>query len=183
MLTINNTDGFGGTKLSTETPFTVLESSIHKAFTELFVKEAASSAFSLTVTTPVKPFNLCYNAGDLAITRVGPLVPTIDLVLHAHDVVWRIMGANSMVRVKTKKKGADLWCLGFVDGGVNVKTPIVIGGKQLEDNLFQFDLQNNRLGFSTTLLSRSLSCAHFNVPRLPHDKLFPMKVQNKSIHN
>ncbi|XP_061358146.1 probable aspartic proteinase GIP1 [Gastrolobium bilobum] len=163
LLTINQDDGFGGTKISTATPYTVLESSIHKAFTELFVKEASSPAFNLTVTVPAKPFNVCYPAGDLTVTRVGPLVPTVDLVLHAHDVFWRISGGNSMVRVRNKRKGVDLWCLGFVDGGVNKKTPIVIGGKQLEDNLVQFDLESNRLGFTSSLLSRSLSCADFNV--------------------
>ncbi|TKY52608.1 Basic 7S globulin [Spatholobus suberectus] len=161
LLIINKDNGFGGTKISTATPYTLLESSIHRAFTELFVTEAASSAFNLIATMPAMPFNVCYPAGDLTVTRVGPLVPTVDLVLQ--NVVWRIVGANSMVRVTNRKRGVDLWCLGFVDGGVNKKTPIVIGGKQLEDNLLQFDLQNNRLGFTTSLLSSSLSCADFNV--------------------
>ncbi|XP_027368010.1 basic 7S globulin-like [Abrus precatorius] len=164
LLSINKDDGFGGTKISTATPYTLLESSIQKAFTELFVKEAASSAFNLTVTTPAKPFNVCYPVGDLMVNSAGPAVPTIDLVLHAPNVVWRTVGSNSMVRVTNKKKGVDLWCLGFVDGGVDKKTPIVIGGKQLEDNLLQFDLGSNTLGFTSSLLSRSLSCADFNVP-------------------
>ncbi|KAJ1405141.1 Xylanase inhibitor, C-terminal [Sesbania bispinosa] len=162
LLTINPKDGFGGTRISTATLYSVLESSIQRAFTELFVKEAASSAFNLTVTAPVKPFNVCYHAGDLTVTGVGPLVPTVDLVLHAPNVFWRILGANSMVRVTSKKKGVDLWCLGFIDGGINMKTPITIGGKQLEDNLLQFDLEANRLGFTSSLLSRSLSCPDVN---------------------
>ncbi|KAJ4846961.1 Glc7p regulatory subunit, partial [Turnera subulata] len=40
--------------------------------------------------------------------------------------------------------GLDLWCLGFVDGGVNARTTVVIGGHQMEDNLFQFDLESMR---------------------------------------
>ncbi|XP_027368007.1 basic 7S globulin 2-like [Abrus precatorius] len=170
LLSIDKDNGFGGTKISTATPYTLLESSVQKAFTELFVKEAASSAFNLTITSPVKPFNVCYPAGDLTVNPAGPVVPTVDLVLNGlkDDVIWRILGANSMVRVTNKKKGVDLWCLGFVDGGVNKKTPIVIGGKQLEDNLLQFDLETNRLGFTSSLLSRSLSCADFNVTDSTH---------------
>ncbi|KAL2323564.1 hypothetical protein Fmac_027943 [Flemingia macrophylla] len=163
LLTINNTDGFGGTKISTATPYTLLNSFIYKPFTDLFVKEAASSAFNLTVTAPAKPFNVCYSAADLTVKPLGPLVPTVDLVLHADNVVWRIVGGNSMVRIKNNKRGVDLWCLAFVDAGVKMKTPVVIGGKQLEDNLLQFDLKNNRLGFTASLLSRSLSCSQFNV--------------------
>ncbi|KAK7310244.1 hypothetical protein RJT34_07636 [Clitoria ternatea] len=164
LLTIDKKTGNGGTCLSTATPFTLLESSIYKAFTELFVKEAASPAFNLTpLTTPVKNFNVCYPAQDLTVTRVGPLVPAIDLVLHSRDVVWRISGANSMVRVTNKEKNVNLWCLGFLDGGVDNNTPIVIGGKQLEDNLLQFDLENDRLGFTSSLLPHSLSCDDFKV--------------------
>ncbi|CAL0316895.1 unnamed protein product [Lupinus luteus] len=168
LLTIDQESGFGGTQISTATPYTRLESTIFKAFTELFVKEAAFSPFNLKVTAPVKPFNVCYHAPDLTITTVGPSVPIVDLVLHAKDVVWRIVGANSMVRLKNKNS-VNLWCLGFVDGGVknnlvngkdNQKTPIVIGGKQLEDNLIQFDIASDRFGFTSSLLSRSLSCTN-----------------------
>ncbi|CAN0886869.1 Probable aspartic proteinase GIP2 [Linum grandiflorum] len=51
---------------------------------------------------------------------------------------------------------------GFVDGGANPRTSIVIGGHQLEDNLLQFDVANSRLGFSSSLLSRQTNCANFN---------------------
>lgn len=56
----------------------------------------------------------------------------------------------------------DVICLGFVDGGVNARTSVVIGGLQLEDNLVEFDLASNRLGFSNTLLGLQTSCANFN---------------------
>jgi hypothetical protein len=49
-----------------------------------------------------------------------------------------------------------------VDGGVNPRTSIVIGGHQLEDNLLQFDLAASRLGFSSSLLFRQTTCANFN---------------------
>ncbi|KAL1331526.1 hypothetical protein AAHE18_12G192300 [Arachis hypogaea] len=162
LLTINKENGFGGTKISSDVPYGVLESSIYKAFTKLFVKEASSSRFNLTtISTIVKPFSVCYSAERVMVANGGPLVPTVDLVLHRDDVVWKIGGSNSMVRVTDKKKKLDVWCLGFVDGGVNNKTSIVIGGKQLEENFVQFDLESNRFGFSSSLASRSLSCADF----------------------
>ncbi|MED6194105.1 hypothetical protein PIB30_025490 [Stylosanthes scabra] len=158
--------GIGGTKFSSNTPYGHLESSIYKAFTKLFVKEAASSRFNLTASSPAKPFSVCYAAKSVKVTRLGPVVPTIDLELGGKKgVVWRIVGANSMVRVKNKKSKLDLWCLGFVDNGVsgvNNKTSIVIGAKQLEENLMQFDVESNKLGF-TSLLNSSLKCDHFNV--------------------
>ncbi|KAI6683761.1 hypothetical protein NL676_029674 [Syzygium grande] len=90
-------------------------------------------------------------------TRVGPAVPIIDLVMHSSSVYWRIFGANSMVQVKE-----DVICLGFVDGGSNPRTSIVIGGYQLEDNLVQIDLEKERLGFSSSLLFKQTTCSNFN---------------------
>ncbi|CAL0316164.1 unnamed protein product [Lupinus luteus] len=168
---IVNPVAFGDTKINyrmAQLLLTLVWNLPFSKLSELFVKEATSSPFNLRVTTPLKPFNVCYHAPDLTITTAGPSVPTVDLVLHEKDVVWRIVGANSMVRVKNKN-GVNLWCLGFVDGGVknnlvnekhNQKTPIVIGGKQLEDNLIQFDIESDRFGFTSSLLSRSLSCTN-----------------------
>ncbi|KAL3827924.1 hypothetical protein ACJIZ3_016726 [Penstemon smallii] len=153
-------NGFGGTKLSTMTPYTVLQTTIFNALTEAFVKEELAR-FNLTVTTPVKPFKVCYEAKDILSTHVGPSVPTIDLVLHDEDVVWRIFGSNSMVRVF--REGTDhLWCLGFLDGGLKPRTSIVIGGHQMEDNLLQFDLGSKRLGFTSSVLVHGTMCANFN---------------------
>ncbi|KAI8566205.1 hypothetical protein RHMOL_Rhmol02G0021800 [Rhododendron molle] len=56
----------------------------------------------------------------------------------------------------------EVLCLAFVDGGVNPRTSIVIGGYQLEDNLLKFDLGASRLGFSSSLLFRAPTCANFN---------------------
>uniref|UniRef100_A0A6N2MIH3 Peptidase A1 domain-containing protein n=1 Tax=Salix viminalis TaxID=40686 RepID=A0A6N2MIH3_SALVM len=166
LLAIDGETGSGGTKISTVVPYTKLQSSIYKTFITAFLKEAASSAFNLTTTKPVKPFRVCYPASAVKSTQTGPAVPIIDLVLDRQEVVWKIFGSNSMVRIT--KKSVDLWCLGFVDGGVNpmvsswIRGPsVVIGGHQLEDNMLQFDLQSKKLGFSSSILSRGTNCASF----------------------
>ncbi|KAL4603022.1 hypothetical protein ACB092_10G095800 [Castanea dentata] len=158
LLTVDE-NGFGGTKISTVDPYTVLETSIYKAFADLFVKEALG--LNLTVTaTAVNPFGVCYAGKDIMSTRVGPAVPTVDLVMQSDDVFWRVFGSNSMVRIE--RSDADVWCLGFVDGGPHARTSVVIGGHQLEDNLLQFDLESKRLGFSSSILVRGTTCANFN---------------------
>lgn len=149
--------GLGGTKLSTITPYTVLHTTIFTALTEAFVNESA--ALNLTVTSPVKPFKVCYNADDVMSTRVGPAVPTVDFLLQ-DDVFWRIFGSNLMVRIF--RDGVDVWCLGFLDGGAHPKSSIVIGGHQIEDNLLQFDLESKRLGFTSSVLVHDTMCANFN---------------------
>lgn len=150
--------GYGGTKISTSRPYTVLESSIFKALTDAFMQESA--LLNLTSIKPIEPFRVCYAVQNVKNTRVGPTVPTIDLVLQSNNVFWRIFGSNSMVRITTKD--VDAWCLGVVDGGSSPKTSIVIGGHQIEDNLLQFDLQSSMLGFSSSLLFRSTNCANFD---------------------
>ncbi|KAJ6763192.1 hypothetical protein OIU79_023855 [Salix purpurea] len=167
LLAIDSGNGSGGTKLSTVVPFTQLATSIYKAVTEAFVKAAASSPFNLTAARPAQPFSVCYPARNVKTARDGPTVPAIELVMHRNDVVWKILGSNSMVRVAVKG-GDDVWCLGFVDAGVKPRTSIfagdpsiVIGGYQMEDNFLQFDLESMRLGFSSSVLSRGTNCASF----------------------
>jgi len=145
--------GNGGTKISTVNPYTVLETSIYKAVTEFFIKEVSG----VPRVAAVAPFGLCFNSKNIGSTRVGPAVPSIDLVLQSESVFWSIYGANSMVQVSD-----EVLCLGFVDGGLNPRTSIVIGGHQIEDNLLQFDLGASRLGFSASLLFRRTTCANFN---------------------
>jgi len=53
-------------------------------------------------------------------------------------------------------------CLGFVDGGADPITSIVIGTQQMQNNLIQFDLAASRLGFSSTLLGSQTTCSNFN---------------------
>ena len=132
---------------------TSLSNYICVEFRKVFVSEASNPTFNLTaVTDHTLSFDLCYEAKDVTTTPMGPSVPTIDLVMHRPDAVWRITGSNSMVR--TTRDDADLWCLGIMNGGLSMKTSIVIGGYQMEDNLLQFDLETTRLGFSSSLCSR-----------------------------
>ncbi|XP_065859314.1 probable aspartic proteinase GIP2 [Euphorbia lathyris] len=151
-------EGFGGTKISTVNPYTVMETSIYQAVIKVFVKELAK----VPRVSAVAPFGACFNSTFIGSTRVGPAVPQIDLVLQSNSVFWRMFGANSMVNVKK-----DVLCLGFVDGGVNPRTSIVIGGYQLENNLLQFDLAASKLGFSSSLLFRQTTCANFNFTSKP----------------
>lgn len=53
---------------------------------------------------------------------------TIDLVMHNQDVLWRTFGTNSMVRFAGEDEYGDPRCLGFVDGGENPRSYVVIGG-------------------------------------------------------
>lgn len=150
-----DSQGVGGTKISTVNPYTVLENSIFKAVTDAFIAEAA--ARNITRVASMAPLDVCFNSSNILGTRLGPSVPTIQLVLQNENVVWQIFGANSMVEVNE-----DVYCLGFVNGGANPRTSIVIGGQQLENNLLQFDLATSRLGFSSTLLGRQTTCSNFN---------------------
>ncbi|KAK1420507.1 hypothetical protein QVD17_22163 [Tagetes erecta] len=162
LLTIDS-DGYGGTRLSTVTPYTTLQTSIYLAFIETFVNESA--ALNLTMTDPVDPFEVCYNVSDVYSTRLGPAFPVIDLVMHSKDVFWRIFGVNSMVKIAGED--GDVWCLGFVDGGEKPRSSVVIGGRQMEDNLLQFDLVSMRLGFSSSVLVHDTNCASFNFTEGP----------------
>ncbi|CAI8602966.1 unnamed protein product [Vicia faba] len=150
-----NSNGVGGTKISTVDPYTVLEASIYKAVTDAFVK--ASIARNIKRVASFAPFEFCFSSDSVGVTRLGAAVPTIELFLQNENVVWRIFGANSMVNIND-----DVLCLGFVKGGENLQTSIVIGGYQLEDNLLQIDLAANRLGFSSLLFGRQTGCFNFN---------------------
>lgn len=150
-----DSQGVGGTKISTVNPYTVLEDSIYKAVTEAFIN--ASAARNITRAASVAPFDVCFDSSNILGTRLGASVPTINLVL-VGDVTWSIYGANSMVEVNQD----DVYCLGFVNGGNNPRTSIVIGGLQLENILVQFDLATSQLGFSSLLNGRQTSCANFN---------------------
>ncbi|KAJ4722379.1 Basic 7S globulin [Melia azedarach] len=147
-----DSEGVGGTKISTVNPYTVLETSIYKALVQAFINAMPN----VPRVSPIAPFGACFDSKDLPFTRIGPFVPQIDLVLQNKNVKWSIHGQNSMVQV------GNVWCLGFVDGGVNPTTSIVIGGRQLENNLLQFDLATSRLGFSNSLLFERTICSNFN---------------------
>lgn len=93
---------------------------------------------------------------------LGLDVPVIELVLQSKLVRWRIDGRDSMV-----KADKDVICLGFLDGGLNTNTKIVLGGHQLEDVLLQFDVGSSMLGFSQSLLKSGRSCSDFHLETMP----------------
>ncbi|GKA55026.1 aspartic peptidase [Tanacetum coccineum] len=155
LLAVDSEGNPGTTTISTANPYTVLESSIYTAFVSAFVKAMPKNVERVP---NVAPFGACFSSKNIGSTRLGPAVPTIDLVLQSKNV-WSIFGANSMVEVSK-----DVLCLGFVEARTDI-TPrfsVVIGGHQIEDNLLQFDLSASRLGFSSSLLGRSTTCANFN---------------------
>lgn len=145
----------GSALISTTQPYTVLEQSIFRTFTDFYANQMAWAPR----VRPVAPFELCFDANRMTATQAGPEVANIDLVLHHRNSVWRIIGANSMVQPQP-----GIWCLGFVNGGSNPRAPIILGSYQLEDNLLQFDLQRSTLGFSSSLLHRGTHCGNFYVP-------------------
>ncbi|KAJ9550694.1 hypothetical protein OSB04_014739 [Centaurea solstitialis] len=154
-------EGYGGTTISTVDPYTVLEDSIYRAVVDAFLKAMPKNVVRVS---NVAPFEGCFSSKNIGSTRLGPAVPSIDLVLQRENVYWRIFGANSMVEAK---KG--VLCLGFVDTRTDFRPRfgMVIGGHQIEDNLLQFDVSRSRLGFSSSLLGRSTTCANFNFTSTP----------------
>ncbi|KAL8171317.1 hypothetical protein V2J09_023121 [Rumex salicifolius] len=151
--------GDGGTKLSTMEPYTKLDSQIYPAFVAAFVEKA--KAMNITVAGPVSSFKTCFNSASIKYnSRTGSGLPVIDLVM-AGSSKWRIYGSNSMVKVSS-----DAQCLAFFEAGpkstaFRSSTPsIVIGGKQMEDNLVEFDLEASKVGFTSSLLRLGTSCSH-----------------------
>ncbi|ESW26115.1 hypothetical protein PHAVU_003G092100 [Phaseolus vulgaris] len=148
----NEQEGGGGgalTLISSIVPYTTMQSSIYNSFKEAFLDAAVS--MNMTRVASVAPFELCFSS-----SQVGPSVPVIELVLQSEMVKWSIHGRNSMVRVSD-----EVACLGFSDGGVNLRNSIVIGGYQLEDVIVQFDLATSMVGFSSSLLTKKTKCSDF----------------------
>ncbi|KAK7303249.1 hypothetical protein RJT34_14151 [Clitoria ternatea] len=150
LLSIDN-KGNGGTKISTMQPFTVLHSAIYKPLVRDFVKKASDR--KIKKVAAVAPFGACFDFSTIGRTITVLDVPTIDLELEG-GVHWKIHGGNSMVLVNK-----EVACLGFVDGGKEPKTSIVVGGHQLEDNLLEFDLVSSKLSFSNSLLLHKTRCS------------------------
>ncbi|MCL7036228.1 hypothetical protein MKW94_010065 [Papaver nudicaule] len=155
LLSINSGTGFGGTKLSTIVPYTTLESSIYNALTEAFVIN--SKSYNLTRAEPIEPFRFCFGTENIRWNRNGPVVGNVELELQSEMVKLRIFGSNLMVPVTD-----GVMCVGLLDGGLEQKTSIVIGGFQLEKNLLEFDLGTSMLGFSSSLLNKKTSCSGFS---------------------
>ncbi|XP_027331489.1 basic 7S globulin [Abrus precatorius] len=137
------------TLLSSIVPYTTMQSSIYATFKATFLDAAV--ALNMTIVASVAPFELCFEG-----SHVGASVPAIELVLQSEMVKWSIHGRNSMVRVSS-----EVVCLGFLDGGVNPRNPIIIGGYQLEEVIVQFDLATSMVGFSSSLYTKNTGCSHF----------------------
>ncbi|GJZ48118.1 aspartic peptidase A1 family protein [Tanacetum coccineum] len=145
----------GLVKLSTILPYTTLRSDIYKALITSF-SEATRKIHRVNT---VKPFSLCLKSSAIRSIGTGFRVPKINLETESGKN-WTIYGGNSM-----KFTGNATACFAFVDGGLDVKDPIVIGTFQMENNFMSFDLQNQRLGFSSSLLAHGTSCSGFNFTR------------------
>ncbi|XP_057515786.1 probable aspartic proteinase GIP2 [Amaranthus tricolor] len=152
LLSINK-NGIGGTKLSTINVYSVLHTDIYNALVATFTAKAA--AMNITKVDSVSSFTACYSSKNIVGSKTGPKVPVIDLILDGNSK-WRIYGANSMIKVSN-----DVRCLAFKDGGSAVKTSVVIGGKQMEDNLVEFDLESSKLRVTSSLLNFGTSCSQF----------------------
>ncbi|GAB4851137.1 hypothetical protein Ancab_030431 [Ancistrocladus abbreviatus] len=154
-------NGNGGTKISTLSPYTTLQSDIFRATVEDFVEQAAKMGITRVASVP--PFGACFSTRGIASTETGLSMPIIDLImegksdlLHGKSARWRIYGANSMVRI-----GRNVTCLAVVDGGVAPRTAVVVGGYQLENNVVEFDLEGYKIGVSSSLLRWNTTCSQF----------------------
>ncbi|KAI3472314.1 hypothetical protein Pfo_031272 [Paulownia fortunei] len=136
---INNQTRRWGTMISTTKPYTVLEHSVFKTFTQFF----ADQLVAVPQVEAISPFGLCFNASILPPTRGDP--PNIDFVLQNRNVMR-----------------PNVSCLAFVDGGSNARAAITIGAYQLEDNFIHFDLLRSRVGFIRSRLSQPFKCSNFN---------------------
>ncbi|KAI3469523.1 hypothetical protein Pfo_026186 [Paulownia fortunei] len=143
---------YEGIKLSTVVPYTTLRTDIYELFLKFFTKAMKG----IPRMKEVKPFSTCFKASAMGFSRVGLHVPQIDLEF-ANGKNWTIYGANSM-----KQVGGDSACLAFLDGGKTAEYSIVIGSFQMEDNFLLFDLDQSRLGFSSSLYFERITCGNFN---------------------
>ncbi|XP_050220034.2 probable aspartic proteinase GIP2 [Mercurialis annua] len=150
--------GIGGTKITTVSPYTILESSIYDSLVKAFDKEILKTS-KVKKVEAVAPFTDCYTKGNLGMSILGLGVPDISIVFENNkDAIWQIYGANSMVEMSN-----DVACLGFlrVVSDTGTGSSIEIGGLQLQDNLVQFDLAASRMAFTNTLLLEEVECSNF----------------------
>jgi hypothetical protein len=105
-----------------------------------------------------KPFELCYRGGFPRLKRPSSWdVPRIILELgDGATRNWTLNNNNYLVEV------GGAMCVGILP--MEMGTPVdgepamVIGGKQLENNLLVFDLEKQQLGFSGLLDFALTSC-------------------------
>uniref|UniRef100_A0A453GFK2 Peptidase A1 domain-containing protein n=1 Tax=Aegilops tauschii subsp. strangulata TaxID=200361 RepID=A0A453GFK2_AEGTS len=149
--------GQGGAAFSTVTPYTALRWDIYWPLRNAF--DAATSG--IAHEDKVAPFDMCYQASELAMTSVGYAVANIDLMLDGGQN-WTLPGASSLVQVNDRTV-----CFAFVqtDSPVpaHAESPaVILGGHQLEDNLLMFDLVKDTFAFSGLLLGIGTTCSNFD---------------------
>ncbi|KAG5627901.1 hypothetical protein H5410_013119 [Solanum commersonii] len=151
-----NEQGNGGTRISTTTPFTILDTSIYEAVKTAFIKALPKNV--TMVDSPTKRFGACFSSKNIRSTNVGPDVPVINFVFHKPSAFWRIYGTNSVVQVSK-----DVMCLAFAGQDQSLAPSIVIGGHQLEENLLIiFDFPHKKIGFSSSLKLQQTSCSKYD---------------------
>ncbi|KAM3353416.1 hypothetical protein ACQJBY_024529 [Aegilops geniculata] len=162
-LDLHAVTGRGGVVLSTATQYMTMRPDVFRAFAKAF--DAAitrgrdpTSTVKRVVPAP-KPFELCYKGGFPMLERpVSRDVPRINLELgDGATGNWTLFNDNYMVQ------GDGAMCLAILPmgpGGMPVEgePAVVIGGKQLENNLLVFDLEKQVLDFR---MSRCRSTSFF----------------------
>ncbi|XP_071740507.1 chitinase CLP-like [Rutidosis leptorrhynchoides] len=138
-------------RLSTIKPYTTLRSDIYK----LLVVSISEATKTIPRVDAVKPFGLCYVPSGPS-TSVSYHFPDINLEMEG-GAIWTLSEENLLMKV-----GNRVACLALVDGGSGAKNAIVIGTYQMENNFLFFDLEKQRMGFSSSLLARGTSCNKFN---------------------
>ncbi|VAH84643.1 unnamed protein product [Triticum turgidum subsp. durum] len=149
--------GTGGAVFSTVTPYTALRWDIYWPLRNAF--DVATSGIARA--DKVAPFDLCYQASALTVTRVGYAVPSIELMLDGGRN-WTLPGASSLVQVNN-----NTVCFAFVQMASSmpaaVDSPaVILGGHQMENNLLMFDLVKETFAFSGLLLGIRTTCSNFN---------------------
>ncbi|CAM0871774.1 unnamed protein product [Alopecurus aequalis] len=149
--------GTGGAIFSTVTPYTALRTDIYRPLHESF--DAATSGIARA--QPVAPFDMCYQASALGVTRLGYAVANIDLMLEGRRN-WTLPGGSSLVQVND-----NTVCFAFVEMGASMPAAanspaVILGSFQMAEHLLIFDLNNGTFGFSALLSGIRTGCSNFN---------------------
>uniref|UniRef100_A0ACD5XDY3 Uncharacterized protein n=1 Tax=Avena sativa TaxID=4498 RepID=A0ACD5XDY3_AVESA len=154
--------GRGGVMLSTVTPYATMRPDVFRAFARAFDDAITRGKIPMTTVERVpatKPFELCYRGGFPRLKRPSSWdVPRIILELgDGATMNWTVNNNNYLVEVD----GA--MCVGILPMAMGMppvdgQPAMVIGGKQMENNLLVFDLEKQLLGFSGLLDFALTSC-------------------------
>ncbi|KAK1652383.1 hypothetical protein QYE76_070188 [Lolium multiflorum] len=154
---IDSHAGTGGAVFSTVTPYTALRPDIYRPLHDAF--DAAPSGIARA--PPMAPFDMCYEASTLGVTRLGYAVPNIDLMLDGGRN-WTLFGGSSLVQVNEHTV-----CFAIVEMEPSMPAAanspaVIIGGFQMKEHLLMFDLEKGTFGFSGPLSGIRTGCSNFN---------------------